>query len=99
MTSQSLSSSVRASPRIGALALPWLFTVCAIFAPMLLIAYAYATSPDAMERAQLVVQGLESIVFALFATLSLWAYLALAVKSDPVRLIGESTSLSGTTSA
>jgi len=99
MPSQTLSTLDSAAPRIPAHALRWVFTVCAVFAPMLLVAYSFAIFPDAAHRAHLIVQGLESIVFALVATLVLGAYHGFAVKSDPLHLIAESSSVRVTTTA
>jgi hypothetical protein len=99
MSSQALSSPVPASPSLAALAFRWVFTVGAIFAPMLLIVYAFAVSSDAIERAQIILQGLESTVLVLVASLSLGAYYAFAVNSDPVHLLADSNSLRRTASA
>jgi hypothetical protein len=90
MSSKLLSSPVLATPRSPALAFQWLFTVCAVFTPMLLIVYAFAISPDAMERAQIIVQGLESTVLSLVASLIMRALYVFGIKSDSTHLVTKS---------
>jgi len=92
MSSQSSSLPVVASPRIPTLAFEWVFAVCAVFAPMLLVVYAFAISPDAIERAQIVVRGLESIVLALVAGLIMRAIYVLGSKSVSMQLMREPNS-------
>jgi len=99
MSSQSLSLPALAAPRIPALAFEWVFTVCAVFAPMLLIVYAFAISPDAIERAQIVVRGLESTVLALVAALVMRALYVFEINSDSIHLITESSPVNGIASA
>lgn len=99
MSSQTFLSPVHAAPRIPVPAFQWVLTVCAVFVPMLLIVYAYAISPDAIERAQIIVQGLETTVLALSAALVLRVLYAFAITSDPAHLITESSSALGTASA
>lgn len=99
MSSQPLSSPVPATPRLPAPAFEWVFTVCGVLTPMLLIVYAFATSPEAIERAQIVVQGLESTVFALVAALAVRALYVFGLESDPTNRIAESTATSASASA
>ena len=99
MSSQSFSSPVLSTPRIPAFAFRSLFTVCAVFVPMLLIVYAFAISPEAIERAQIIVHGLESTVLALLAALVLRVYFVFATNSDPSQLTVGSSAAIGTTSA
>ena len=100
MSSQSLSSPVLATPHSPALAFERMFTVCAVFAPMLLIVYAFAISPDAMERAQIIVQGLESIVLSLVAGLIMRALYVFGIKSNSTpHLVTEADSVNGIASA
>lgn len=89
MYSQTLSSPVLAAPRAPAHVFAWAFTVFAMAAPILLVIYAFAISPDAAQRAQIVVNGLESTVFALVATLALRAFFGSGVKSKASRLVLE----------
>lgn len=99
MSSQSLSSPALAATHIPALAFEWVFTVCAVFVPMLLIVYAFAISPDAIERTQIVVQGLESTVLALVAALVMRALYVFEINSDAIHLITESSPVNGIASA
>lgn len=69
LASQTLSSPIPASSRIPALAFPSVFTSFAVFAPMLLVTHAFLALVDGMERAQIIVQGMESIVFILVVAL------------------------------
>ncbi len=98
MSNQTLPSLAPATPRIAS-AFQWVFTVCAVFAPMLLTVYAFAISADAVERAQIVVQGLESTVFSLVAALILRALYVFAIKGDSTHLVTELTSVKGIASA
>lgn len=89
MYSHTLSSPIFATPRARAHVFSWVFTAFAISAPILLVIYAFASSSDAIERAQTVVGGLESTVAVLVATLALRALFGLGIKNQPARLVTE----------
>ena len=84
MSNVPASPSVRGMPdNVLALSFRWAVAVFATLAPMLLAIYALATSADAVERAQLMVQGLESTVLALVAALIVRAVVVFATEDQP----------------
>lgn len=80
MSDQTLSPPAFPALRVPAALFQWAFTVCATFAPILLVIYAFMISPESMERAQIIVQGDERIVFLLAAALILRAFYLVGVK-------------------
>jgi hypothetical protein len=64
----------------------WAFTLCATVAPILLVIYAFVIAPDSLERAQIIVQGDERIVFLLAAAVMLRAFYLLGVKDGSAYL-------------
>ena len=86
MSSKNLCSPV--APSIIS-AFTWVFTACAVTGPLLLVAFAFAFSGDALERAHVIVTGLEANVFALAWAIALGALYVFAAKSDPLHVAGE----------
>jgi hypothetical protein len=88
MTLQDVSHPEPASPRLSARLFAWAFTACALFTPVALVVYAFTTSPDAVERAQIVVQGLTTTVITLALALAVravygWGVLPSAREQQP----------------
>jgi len=81
MLSHALFATDSTPPHVPALVFELVFMACSVFTPNLLIVYAFTISPDSMERAQIVVQGLESTVLMLVAILILGASYLFSLKS------------------
>jgi hypothetical protein len=80
MSNQPLSPTNLLATRVSSSRFVWAFKAFATIAPMILVAYAYLASPQSMERAHLVVQGSERIVFLLAAALILRAFYLFGVR-------------------
>jgi len=81
MISHALFVPDSASANVRALVVELVFTACALFTPTLLIIYAFTISSESAERAQIIVQGLESTVLMLVAILIVGASYLFSVRS------------------
>jgi len=92
MSDQTLSPTNLSALRVSPSRFSWAFKAFATIAPMLLVSYAYLVSPDSMERAHIVVQGSERIVFLLAAAVILRAFYLFGVK-DGTTYFGAATGM------
>jgi hypothetical protein len=81
MLSHALFATDSTPPHVPAVVFELVFMACAEFTPNLLIVYAFTISPDSIERAQNIVQGLESTVLMLVAILILGASYLFSLKN------------------
>lgn len=92
MSDQTLSPTNLLATPVSSSRFSWAFKAFATIAPMLLVAYAYLASPESMERAHMIVQGCERIVFLLAAALILRAFYLFGVR-DGTTYFGATTGM------